>query len=124
MGYSEVALDEEVPTSPFFCGSVDCLYPCVWLKSELQRVGPQCVIAPGELRRYIGINTSRFGQPDTQSLHRDTEVMSARCSVFVGARFALSCGPMMIAYLTLADCNNPARGQKQGNIRTNNERET
>ena len=29
----------------------------------------------------------------------------------------------LIDYLTLADCNNPARGQKQGDIRTSNERE-
>ena len=27
----------------------------------------------------------------------------------------------MIDYLTLADCNNPARGQKQGDIRTKDE---
>ena len=30
----------------------------------------------------------------------------------------------LIDNLTLADCNNPARGQKQGNIRINNEQET
>ena len=30
----------------------------------------------------------------------------------------------LIDYLTMADCNNPARGQKEGNIRTKNEDET
>ena len=30
----------------------------------------------------------------------------------------------LIDYLTLADCNNPARGQKQEDIRTENEQET
>ena len=30
----------------------------------------------------------------------------------------------LIDYLTSADCNNPARGQKQGNIRTDDEQET